>query len=100
MLEHATAAAIGLRDRLDAQAVVWSVTKWPLDQRPVDEWSASDREAFAQYRGDIPPVAEAGDLSELAQALLLDVEYLREIEEPLWMVTRLTATLRRLSPRP
>jgi MoxR-like ATPase len=81
LLERAATAGIGLRDRLDAQAVVWSLTKYPLDQAPIVGWSPADQEAFARYRGDLPASIEASGLDGLAKALLLDVEYLREIEK-------------------
>ena len=69
-----------LRDRLDAQGVLWMVTKCSPSRAPISEWSPADREAFLRFRGEVPePVGPVG-LEALASSLLLEVEYLQQIE--------------------
>lgn len=46
--EQAADRGLELRDRLDAQAVLWCITK--LD--PLDTWSDDDKRAFLAFRGD------------------------------------------------
>jgi 5-methylcytosine-specific restriction enzyme B len=45
------ARGLQLRDRLDAQGVIYAVTR----DDPPEEWSAADREAFLRWRGSAPP---------------------------------------------
>lgn len=52
VVHESSVRELNLRDRLDAQSVVWTVTKWGAHK----EWSADERIAFRQYRGEsIPP---------------------------------------------
>lgn len=79
---------IELRHRLDAQAIVWSVTKNDLPESA----PAKDREALANYRkglADIPiedeggepaQVAPASSLQEVAERLLLPVNFLEQVQ--------------------
>jgi 5-methylcytosine-specific restriction protein B len=72
-----------IRDRLDAQGLVWWLTRNP----PPESWEEDEREAFLDWRGDknsngtdrmalIPPVAEA-----LAESLFVTRAWLAEIVE-------------------
>lgn len=84
LMEEAERRGLNLRDRLDAQGILWCIAK----SQPLDEWSERERQAFLRYRGD-----EAGDddddngapspdpLGELAESLLLDRNYLARVEK-------------------
>lgn len=51
-LEEAGSRGLVLRDRLDAQSLIWCVSKWSADAEPVSSWSESERRAFLRYRGE------------------------------------------------
>jgi 5-methylcytosine-specific restriction endonuclease McrBC GTP-binding regulatory subunit McrB len=81
----AEGAKVGLelRDRLDAQGMIWALTKTEIADQPLSDWPPVEQTAFLRWRGDLPPVdgtAALGGLEELARSLLLDVAYLQEIE--------------------
>jgi hypothetical protein len=62
---------VKLRDRLDAQGLVW----WVTSADPPEEWSDADKEEFLTYQGrQKPGVAPPGDLRALARELLLEPE--------------------------
>lgn len=85
ILTEAAARGLTLRDRLDAQGVLWAVTNWPDDKPPISEWP--DREEFIQYRKHRPPQkrnhlddeapTSTDGLAMLAANLLLDETFLR-----------------------
>ena len=87
VIQEAALRDLVLADRLEAQAVVWCVTKW----NPLDEWPEKDRKAFLAFRGDAaaepedegPRPAEdpapASTLGELAERLTLPVDFLEEV---------------------
>jgi hypothetical protein len=52
--EEANARGLVLRDRLDAQSVLWTVAAWD----PVESWTQEDKSAFYSYRGQRPPEAD------------------------------------------
>ena len=52
--------AFRVRDRLDAQSVLWAITKYPEDQLPWDD--REQTRAFLRYRGDL---VEDDDLEKL-----------------------------------
>ncbi|MBK6767693.1 MAG: AAA family ATPase [Ardenticatenales bacterium] len=91
-LDHeASQRGLVLNDRLDAQSVVWCVTKW----NPDPAWPRADQNAFRRYRGeplegegdDPPPPGPNGDptappgLKALAERELLDLAYLETIDQ-------------------
>jgi MoxR-like ATPase len=80
VVERSRAMGLGLRDRLDAQSVVWAVTKSNVDDQPVSDWPRADQEAFLRWRDGLPARPVGDPLEELARSLLLDVRYLQEIE--------------------
>jgi len=45
-IERANEQNLGLRDRLDAQGLAWTVTQWSIPET----WSPEDRAAFAAFR--------------------------------------------------
>jgi hypothetical protein len=53
---------IRLRDRLDAQSLVWCLTRWKDDEDPIASWP--DRDAFVAYRGSTP-ANEPEEIEEL-----------------------------------
>jgi 5-methylcytosine-specific restriction enzyme B len=69
-----------LKDRLDAQSVVWCITKWPADKRPAD-WPEQEWNEFLAYRDqtgtivDPPIVGPAEPLADLAAELLIDESF-------------------------
>lgn len=48
VIEESRDRGLVLRDRLDAQSVLWCVAKWKTPQ----DWAESDQRAFETYRGD------------------------------------------------
>lgn len=102
LLERAKTDGLELRDRLDAQGVMYCIADWGAS----GDWAPEERPAYERWRGgqlpaepeegeddaiDEPveptPVQAAGDsgradpLPELAARLLLDEAYLREIAD-------------------
>lgn len=92
--ERAAERGLALKDRLDAQSVVWSIT----NRVPPEAWPQEDRDAFERYRlaqgspqeeDDTilepeepfvePPGGYADPLVGLAEELLLDLTELREM---------------------
>ena len=77
-LAEAETRGLVLRDRLDAQGLVWGIAKSP----PPDTWSDADQRAFRRYRGEDIDNGD-GDgvtLADLANELLLDERYLARVE--------------------
>ena len=54
VFEHCNDQEIGLRDLLDAQCIVWEITKG----NPPDHWSESQKEDFLRFRGETPEAPE------------------------------------------
>jgi 5-methylcytosine-specific restriction protein B len=88
--EEASTRGVELRDRLDAQGVLWSVVQ---PTSAVESFPRAEREALYRFLGrsiespEIEPVVEAvvdpdpvRTLDELADSLLLDPAYLWRIE--------------------
>jgi hypothetical protein len=60
LLTEAHQRGLPLRDRLDAQSVLWCVTWYKVTDSPVSDWPEVDRQALLAYRGDpdhIEPIA-------------------------------------------
>lgn len=73
--EEAATRGLELRDRLDAQALVWCLTK----TEPPEEWSETDRRAFQAWRGEAvaePSPPGDGGLGALEDTLFLDRGFL------------------------
>ncbi len=51
IMEEAEARGMHLRDRLDAQGVLWSVIKAKPDWGLVKSWPSDEREEFLKWRG-------------------------------------------------
>lgn len=83
-LEQAADRELELRDRLDAQGVLWCITKWDDDSPAVDEWGKDTLRQLKIYRGEIPPPPPNGPkgdpLAELAGELLLERSFLARIK--------------------
>lgn len=101
LIERGRSQGLELRDRLDAQGVMWCIATSP----PAEDWPPEERTAFERWRGSTlaPPDAEdeesAGDdagegvsppvvgsdvedpIASLATRLLLDESHLREIAQ-------------------
>jgi MoxR-like ATPase len=80
MVTEATSRNLTLRDRLDAQSVLWSISQ----ANEVPEWTASDKARFRAFvAGNRPSPGdddEEDGLDLLARELQLDVDYLRRIQ--------------------
>jgi 5-methylcytosine-specific restriction protein B len=85
-IEEAAARGLVLRDRLDAQGLVWCVTKYPAQE----SWSEGDKLAFQRWRGGETPEDES-TLDELARSL-----YLEEGSDFLAQVTKLLGQKRQV----
>ncbi|MBP9024745.1 MAG: AAA family ATPase [Phycisphaerae bacterium] len=86
LIAEAKKRGLQLRDRLDAQGVLWCITK---ASSPPDDWSTGEWQHFIAYRdGTAPPPSEEDEDSEdetatlgaLADELLLDEEFFARIE--------------------
>ena len=76
IVEEASKRGLKLRDRLDAQSLLWLMVNWGVDALPFSE---PERNAFSRYRDKVvvDPPPRFGELSE---HLLIDVDYLEKIE--------------------
>lgn len=83
--EEASARGLEIPDRLEAQGIVWSVVKTPVDHFDIPE---EEQQALARFRGGEileDEVDETGEpagtstLSDLADDLLMDEQYLERI---------------------
>lgn len=77
-----------LRDRLDAQSVLWAITAWTTEYPPASLWTEREQRDFLIWRGDIKPDGDeetpsdtSDTLQDLADRLLLDYTYLKEAED-------------------
>ena len=85
ILEEGSKRGLKLRDRLDAQSLLWLMVEWPVKDLPLSE---AERKAFGRYRGDVD-IAEVVDdrggqvatLAELAQDLSIDGGHLEKIKQ-------------------
>jgi 5-methylcytosine-specific restriction enzyme B len=87
LVQESLARGLELRDRLDAQSVLWSVAQRPTDIEPVATWPREDQAAFLRYRG-ANPVDEDEDerespeeqrLRALGDELLIDRSFLEKV---------------------
>lgn len=62
---HAATAGCDVRDRLDAQGLVWSVTRWNVDSVPMSDWPAPDRERLLNWRTSTQAVHCCGHADEI-----------------------------------
>lgn len=89
-IDEAAQRGLEMRDRLDAQSLIWMVTNWA----PLETWPDADRREFVAWRGD--PVdhtttthdghgpertgagggAEPATLADLAETLLYPLDFL------------------------
>lgn len=71
-IEEGANRELEIRDRLEAQGLVWAIAKWPVPET----WSAADKKAFLAFRGgeEVPP--EETTLERLANDLFMPVEVL------------------------
>jgi hypothetical protein len=61
MMVEAKARGLSLRDRLDAQGLLWCMIKWKETSPPISEWSEREREDFTNYRGGVSTVQDSED---------------------------------------
>jgi 5-methylcytosine-specific restriction enzyme B len=80
MVEEAQARGLHLKDRLDAQGVVWALTKSKLTHPVVARWTEAERSAFLRYRGDVRDDGPQ-EFAALAASLLIDAAHLGRIDQ-------------------
>jgi dynein-related subfamily AAA family protein len=51
-MEEAESRGLVLCNWLEAQSLIWCVSKWSADAAPVSTWQESERTAFLKYRGE------------------------------------------------
>jgi DNA polymerase III delta prime subunit len=73
IVEEANSRGLLLRDRLDAQSVLWTFFKWDGEG-----FSEIDREAYKRFKRGLPPPPKP-QLADLADELLLDASYLQKV---------------------
>jgi hypothetical protein len=49
---------IKLRDRLDAQSLIWALITYPTDKAPIADWTARERKRLKKLRGDATMLAD------------------------------------------
>ena len=88
IIEESNTRGLEMADRLDAQTLLYCVTKYD----PPSTWEEEERSALENWRANIVDTGEAGkspepvqkpkarDLNSLAEDLLFDVKYLKEID--------------------
>ena len=90
-IRQASSRGLHVRDRLDAQSLVWCITQYGRDDLP-DDWSEEVKDALISYRNgtetDIPPPPPPDpwsptNITTLAQDLLWQPNHLQEIIEDL-----------------
>jgi 5-methylcytosine-specific restriction enzyme B len=85
ILDEAHSRGLKLRDRLDAQSVLWAITSWQTNHPPMSQWSEEEQAAFLRWRDNIPPDPGCGNedcsLLSLANRLLLDHSYLQRVDD-------------------
>ncbi len=86
ILDEAEARGLPLRDRLDAQSVLWKVTKCKVTESPLQDWSTEDEQAFLRFRGDIArgnggfvPDRDDETIDDFADRLLIPEEWVEEV---------------------
>jgi 5-methylcytosine-specific restriction protein B len=82
VLERSIAAGTGLRDLLDAQSVVWSITKGT----PPENWDEEIKADFLRYRGELPPPPPLDDIDYwMVSPWFGDIDRTRRfIDEGIW----------------
>ncbi|MFA5569286.1 MAG: AAA family ATPase, partial [Trueperaceae bacterium] len=75
-IEQADTRRLTIRDRLDAQGLVWSIVK----SAPPASWDEKEKARFEAWRGGAVEPPEA-TLGSLAETLYLDVEFLERIHK-------------------
>lgn len=82
ILEESRKRGLELRDRLDAQGILWSMVRTKRDSPHVENWTDTEFEALERYRRGEPPSPPNGkeDLASLAEELLLTRKFLAEIK--------------------
>lgn len=84
-LDQAQARDLELRDRLDAQGLLWTITKGTEDNRLIEKLDDKRWRELQVYRGDIDPKPPNGGeperdpLAKLADELLLERSFLARI---------------------
>ena len=73
-IDEAATRGLVLRDRLDAQGLVWCITK----TGPAKEWSADERRAFERWRGGETPEDES-TVDELATSLYVEPSFVDRV---------------------
>jgi MoxR-like ATPase len=73
-IEEAATRGLTLRDRLDAQGLVWAITKYGA----LDAWTEQDRQAFERWRGGDTPEDES-TVDQLAESLYVDPDFIERV---------------------
>jgi len=61
LIDEAKERGVALRDRLDAQSVIWSIAKANLDSPVLKTWTDDDKRAFLAWRDSTQTFAEDDD---------------------------------------
>jgi MoxR-like ATPase len=80
IVSESAARGLVLRDRLDAQSLLWSISQG----HEIEEWSVTDRNRFRSFVNGTPSSVleeedDGDDLNDLAKKLYLDADYLLRI---------------------
>lgn len=92
VVDEMTKRDVGLRDRLDAQGMLWMLTRVSADEL-LETWPADEVDDFLRWRGDLPdddvgledeldrkPAKPTDALTAVADRLLLPREFLARIK--------------------
>ena len=80
VLEEAAQRGLHLKDRLDAQGLMYAVTSWSLDEEPVASWSDQDRRDLEAYRrGWAGSLDESRAVEDYATTIAAPEDYLPDV---------------------
>lgn len=80
IVNEAADRGLQLRDRLDAQGLLFAVTSWSLDEEPVASWSEEDRRDLEAYRkGWAGSLDESRATDEYASTVAAPEDYLPDL---------------------
>lgn len=80
ILKEAADRGLELRDRLDAQGLLFAVTSWGLDEEPVASWSEQDRRDLEAYRkGWAGSLDEPRAIEEYGETIAAPEDYLPHV---------------------
>jgi len=81
--DEARTRGLVLRDRLDAQSVLWEIATCRPEDPPISAWSDVERQALLRFREGVhpPPPPPPDPYAALADELLMPVDFLHRVRK-------------------